>query len=75
MFSDPSNFTRSIKEKQNIKVENQFVILKIYIMETVILNDAIQDLEEIIDVTLIMKIVGTRVAIWEKSIPAIKMEK
>ena len=63
MFSDLSNFTRSIKEKQNIKVENQFVILKIYIMETVILNDAIQDLEEIIDVTLIMKIVGTRVAI------------
>ena len=41
-------------------------------MEIVILNDTIQDLEEIIVITLIIKMVGTRVAIWEKSVPVIK---
>ena len=62
VFSDPSNFTGSIKEEQNIKVEPVLTI-KIYIMEIVILNDAIQDLEEIIGIKLIIKIVETRVAI------------
>ena len=41
----------------------------------IILNDIIQDLGEIICIMLIIKIVGTRVAIWEKSIPVIKMEQ
>ena len=35
-------------------------------MEIVILNDTIQDLGEIIDITLILKIVGTTVAILRK---------
>ena len=35
-------------------------------MEIVILNDTIQDLEEIIVIALIIKMVGTRAAIWEK---------
>ena len=44
-------------------------------MEIVILNDTIQDLAGIIGITLVIKIVETRVAIQEKSIPVIKMEK
>ena len=38
-------------------------------MEIVILIDTIQDLEGIIGITLIIMIVGTRVAIWQDSIP------
>ena len=44
----------------------QLLPLKINIMEIVILNDTIQDLGGIIGTTLIIKIVGIRVAIWEK---------
>ena len=74
VFSDWTNFTGSIKEEENIKV-HQFLTLKIYITEIVILNNTIQDLGEIIGIILIIKIVGTRVAIWQKSIPIVKMEK
>ena len=44
-------------------------------MEIVILKDTIQDLGGIIGITLVIKIVETRVAIQEKSTPVIKMEK
>ena len=46
-----------------------------YIMETVILNDTVQNLEQIIGIALIIKIVEIRVAIWQRSIPVIKVEK
>ena len=51
VFRDPSNFTGSIKKEQNIKVEPTFT------------EDTIKDLGEIIGTALIIKIVGTRVAI------------
>ena len=44
-------------------------------MEIVILIDTIQDLKGIIGITLIIMIVGTRVAIWQDSIPITKTEK
>ena len=43
-------------------------------MEIVILIDTAQDLEGIIGITLVIKIVGTRVAIWQDSIPITKTE-
>ena len=46
-----------------------------YIMETVILNDTVQNLEQIIGIALIIKIVEIRVAIWQRSISVIKVEK
>ena len=62
MFSDPLNFTGSVKEEQNIKLEPVF--------NSVIPKDTIQDLEEITGITLIIKI-----AEWKKSILAINMSK
>ena len=60
VFCDPRSLTGSIKEEQNIKVKPISNTEDLYYGN---LNDAIQDLGGIISITLIIQIVGPRVAI------------